>query len=61
MKESYNGVPEFEVMRKGRERWRYGKQGWEGEIRPFLNFGLPDSLYFSLFHILSLSPPALFL
>ena len=33
-------------MRKGRERWRYKKQGWEGKIRPFLNFGLPDSLYF---------------
>jgi len=55
MRENYNRVPGFEVTKKGKQMWTYRKQGWEGKIRPSINFGLPDTLFFSIPHAATVS------
>ena len=42
-------------MKKGKQMWRYRKQGWEGKIRLLLNFGLPDTLFISIPHAVAVS------
>ena len=55
MRENYNRVPGFEVTKKGKQMWKYRKQGGEGKIRPLINFGLPDTLFFSVPHAVTVS------